>query len=45
MPFKSKAQQRKIFATNPKLAEEMAKNTPNMKGLPERAKKKSTKKK
>ena len=35
MPFKSKAQQRYLFATNPKVAKEFAKATPNMKGLPQ----------
>jgi hypothetical protein len=37
MPFKSKAQARKLFATNPKVAEEFAKHTPGgIKNLPER---------
>lgn len=38
MPFKSKAQQRYMFAKHPKLAEEFAEETPNMKKLPERIK-------
>ena len=45
MPFKSKAQQRKLFATNPKVAKEMASKTKNIKGLPEKVKKKTVKKK
>lgn len=45
MPFKSKAQQRKLFATNPKLAKRWAKETKNIKGLPEKVKKKKTTKK
>src|SRR5690606_16102148 len=36
MPFKSKAQQRLFFAKNPKKAKEWAKETPNMKDLPEK---------
>lgn len=35
MPFKSKAQQRFMFATMPKTAEKWAKETPNMKKLPQ----------
>ncbi len=38
MPFKSKAQARKLFATNPKVAKEFAAATPNMKKLPEKVK-------
>jgi len=38
MPFKSKAQQRFMFATMPKKAKEWANKTPNMKKLPERMK-------
>lgn len=38
--IKSKAQQGFLFATKPKLAKEMADNTPNMKNLPKKAKKK-----
>lgn len=36
MPFKSKAQQRFMFATNPSKAKEWAKETPNIKALPEK---------
>lgn len=36
MPFKSKAQQRFMFATNPAKAKEWAKETPNIKALPEK---------
>lgn len=39
MPFKSKAQQRFMFATMPKTAKKWAKKTPSMKRLPARAKK------
>ena len=38
MPFKSKAQARKLFATNPKVAKEFAAATPSIKALPERVK-------
>lgn len=38
MPFKSKAQQRFMFATQPKTAEKWAKETPNMKKLPQKVK-------
>lgn len=34
MPFKSKAQERFMFAKKPKLAKEFASKTPNMKSLP-----------
>jgi hypothetical protein len=34
-PFVSKAQQRYMFAKHPKIAEEFAAKTPNMKNLPE----------
>ncbi len=44
MPFKSKAQRRKLFATKPKLAREFAAETPKGKRLPERVKKKRRKK-
>lgn len=50
MPFKSKAQQRAIFAKQargdvpPGTAEEMAHKTPNIKKLPERAPKRPKKK-
>jgi hypothetical protein len=45
MPFKSKAQQRKLFATNPRVAKEMAaKMTPaDFKRLPTKIKKGSRK--
>lgn len=39
MPFKSKAQQRFMFATQPKTAEKWAKETPNMEKLPQKVKK------
>jgi len=41
MPFKSKAQQRFICATDPKLCKEFASKTPKSayKGLPERVRK------
>lgn len=40
MPFKSKAQARKLFATNKKVAKEFAAETPDMKTLPEKVKRK-----
>lgn len=40
MPFKSKAQQKWMFANDPKMAKKWAKHTPNIKALPEKAKKK-----
>ena len=40
MPFKSKAQQRFMFATMPKTAKKWAKKTKNIKRLPARVKKK-----
>lgn len=40
MPFKSKAQQKFMFAKKPKLAKEFAEHTPNIKSLPEHVKKK-----
>ena len=40
MPFKSKAQARKLFATNPKVAREFASKTKSIKSLPEKVKKK-----
>jgi hypothetical protein len=43
MPFKSKAQQKLMFATNPKVAEEMASKTKSFKKLPEKIKKKNEK--
>lgn len=36
MPFKSKAQQRWMFANKPKLAKEFAKHTRNFDKLPEK---------
>lgn len=39
MPFKSKAQQRFMFATHPRMAKRWADETPNMKKLPEKVKK------
>jgi hypothetical protein len=45
MPFKSKAQQKFMFAKHPKLAKEFAEHTPNMKKLPEKVKKKKKSKK
>jgi len=44
MPFKSKAQQGFMFANMPKTAKKWAKETPGMKSLPARAKKKKAKK-
>ena len=44
MPFKSKAQQRMMFAQHPRIAKEMASKTKSMKSLPARAKKKSKRK-
>jgi len=38
MPFKSKAQQRMMFAQHPRIAKEMAGKTKSIKSLPERAK-------
>lgn len=40
MPFKSKAQQRYMFAKEPAIAREMASKTPSIKKLPEHKKKK-----
>lgn len=45
MPFKSKAQQRMMFATHPRIAKEMASKTPSMKRLPARAAKKKASRK
>jgi hypothetical protein len=44
MPFKSKAQQRFMFATMPKTAKKWAKKTKSIKRLPARAKKKGGRK-
>lgn len=38
MPFKSKAQQRFMFATKPEMAKRWAKKTPNISKLPEKMK-------
>lgn len=43
MPFKSKAQQRYMFAKHPEIAQEFAEATPNIKKLPEHAKSKNHK--
>lgn len=43
MPFKSKAQQRFMFARMPETAKKWAKETGSMKSLPARAKKKAKK--
>lgn len=43
MPFKSKAQARLMFAKDPKMAKRWADETPNMKKLPEKVKKKGKK--
>lgn len=45
MPFKSKAQMREMFANQPKIAKRWAKETPNIKALPEKLKKKKAPKK
>lgn len=42
-PFKSKAQERFMFAKKPKLAKEFASKTPNMKSLPQHHNGKGTK--
>ena len=42
MPFKSKAQQRYMFAKHPEIAKEFAEATPNIKRLPEHVGKKTT---
>ena len=44
MPFKSQAQRRKLYATNPALAREFEAATPKGKKLPEHVKKKRKKK-
>lgn len=43
MPFKSKAQQRFMFARMPKTAKRWAEKTPDMKSLPKKVKKKAKK--
>lgn len=40
MPFKSQAQRRKLYATNPKVAAEFEAKTPKGKKLPEKVKSK-----
>ena len=45
MPFKSKAQQKYMFAKHPTIAKEFADATPSIKRLPEHVKKKPKKKK
>jgi hypothetical protein len=47
MPFKSKAQQKYMFAKKPEMAKRWAKETPDIKTLPEKAgaKKSKTKEK
>lgn len=39
MPMKSQAQRKKLWATDPKLAEKMEKETPKGKKLPKKVKK------
>jgi hypothetical protein len=43
MPFKSKAQRRKLWATDKKVARKFASETPKGKKLPEKAKKRGKK--
>lgn len=43
MPFKSKAQERFMFAKHPKIAKEFASKTKNMKSLPEKVHRSSAK--
>jgi len=43
MPFRSKAQARALWAKNPKVAQEFADATPDIKKLPERIKKRKPK--
>lgn len=45
MPFKSRAQQKYMFANMPAIAKEFAAKTKNFKKLPEHVKKPKTKKK
>ena len=42
MPLKSKAQERFLFAKKPKIAKEFAKETPDIKALPQQVKKKKS---
>lgn len=43
MPFKSKAQEKWMFANKPEMAKEWANETPDIKKLPTKVKKKKTK--
>lgn len=43
MPFRSKAQQRFLFAKHPRIAKRFAKETKNIKGLPARKRPKGKK--
>jgi len=43
MPFKSKQQEKWMFATKPEMAKQWAKETPNQKTLPKKVKKKKKK--
>lgn len=43
MPFKSKAQQKYMFATMPKTAKRWTKETPNIKSLPKKSARKRSK--
>lgn len=45
MPFKSMAQLKYLFAKKPKIAEEFAEHTPDIKSLPKKVKKKKSVKK
>ncbi len=45
MPFKSKAQQKWMYANKPEMAKEWAHETPNIKKLPKKVKKTKPKKK
>jgi hypothetical protein len=45
MPFKSKAQARYLFATNPEVAKEFAAHTKSIKSLPDHVKKSHTQQK
>jgi hypothetical protein len=45
MPMESQAQRRKLWATNPKVAQEFEDKTPKGKKLPERVGKRMTRKK
>lgn len=41
MPFKSESQRRWMFSKKPEMAKEWAEDTPDMKGLPDKKKKKT----